>query len=58
MDDHIITLDAHNVTADNFSQTSNAQRENAKMILTSDKLDRSDALADTLKCLTINNAGY
>ena len=54
-------LDAQNVTADNFSQTPvtpNTQRENENAILTSERLNNSDALAETLKCLTINNAGY
>ena len=51
-------MDAHNVTADNFSQMSNTLRENANAILTSEKLDKSDELAETLKDLTINNAEY
>ena len=51
---HTITLDAHNVTVDTFSQTSNTQRG----ILTIENLDKLDALAETLKELTINNNGY
>ena len=43
---------------DTFSQTSNTQRENKNTILTSEKRDKSDTLAETLKGLTINNAGY
>ena len=58
LDAHYIILDAHNVTVDNFSQTSNTQRENSNAILTSEKLDKSDALAEMLKELTINDAGY
>ena len=50
--------DAHNVTANTFSQTSNTQRENANGILKSDKLDKSDKLAENLKDLTINDAEY
>ena len=57
-DAHNITVDAHNVTADNFSQTSNTQRENENAILTSEKLDKSDALAATLKELANNDAAY
>ena len=57
MDEESIS-DANNVTADTFSHTSNTQRENANTIFTSDKLDKSDELADTLKDLTINDAEY
>ena len=57
-DAHNVTLDAHNVTADNFSQMSNTLRENANAILTSEKLDKSYELAETLKDLTINDAEY
>ena len=49
---------AHNITADTFSHTSNTQRENANVILTSEKLDKSDDLAETLNYLTINDAEY
>ena len=35
-------VDAQNVTVDNFSQTSNTQRENKNKILTSEKLDKLD----------------
>ena len=58
LDAHNITLDSHNITVDTFSQTSNTQRENSNAILTSEKLDKSDALAETSKELTINNSGY
>ena len=54
-------VEAHNVTADNFCQTPvtpNKQRENANTILTSNRLNNSDALAETLKILTINDARY
>ena len=57
-DAHNMTSDAHNVTLVTFSQTSNAQRENANVILTSEKLDKSNDLVKTLKELTINNTGY
>ena len=61
MDAHNITLYAHNVTADTFIQTPvtpNTQGENENAILTSEKLDKLDVLAETLNNLTINNAGY
>ena len=41
--------DAHNVTVDTFSQTPNTQRDNANTILKSEKLDKLDTLAETLK---------
>ena len=47
MDAHNINLDAQNVTVDTFSQTSNTQRENKNKILTSEKLDKLYALAET-----------
>ena len=50
MDEESIS-DANNVTADTFSHTSNTQRENANSIFISEKLDKSDELADTLKAL-------
>ena len=50
--------DAENVTADTFSHTSNTQIDNANAIFTSEKLDKSDELADKLKDLTINDAQY
>ena len=53
--------EAHNVTADNFCQTPvtpNTKGENANMIFTSERLNSSDALAETLKILTINDARY
>ena len=51
-------MDAHNVTAYTFSQKFNTQRENANAILKSEKLDKLDELAETLKELTINDTGY
>ena len=51
-------MDAHNVTADIFSQTSNIQREDANTIWTSEKLDKSYALAEMLKGLIIYVSGY
>ena len=53
-----ITLDSHNVAVDTFSHTSNTQIENENIILTSDKQDKLDALAEMLKALTINYAVY
>ena len=53
--------DAHNVTVDTFCQmpvTPNTQGENYNAILTSERLNNSDALAETLKVLTINEAGF
>ena len=55
-----MTLDTHNVTADIFSQmpiTPNTHGENENEILTSERLNILDALAETLKGLTINDAG-
>ena len=51
-------MDAHNVTEDTFSQTSNTQRDNENKILTSENLDKSDGLVENLKELTIIYAGY
>ena len=56
-----INLDVHNVTADNFCQTPvtpNTQGENENAILTIERLNNSDVLAESLKGLTINDAGY
>ena len=50
--------DTNNVNADSFSHTPNTQRYNANTIFTSEKLDKSDELADALKGLTVNNSGY
>ena len=50
--------DSHNVTADTFSHTSNTRKENGNVILASEKLDKLDELAETLKYLTINDAEY
>ena len=54
-------MDSHNVTADTFCQapvTPNTQGENANEILTSERLNNLDALAETLKGLIINEAVY
>ena len=51
----------HNFTVDIFSQTPvtpNTQGQNENIILTSEKRNNLDALAETLKVLTINNSGY
>ena len=60
-----IFFDANNVTMDNFYQspvTTNTQGENANAIFSSERQNNSDALAETLKGLTlhstINDAGY
>ena len=56
-----IILDANDVTMDSFCQspvTTNTQEENANAILTSERLNNLDVLAETLKGLTISNAGY
>ena len=53
--------DYHNVTVYTFDQTPgmpNTQVDNEKMILTSEKLDKSDVLAENLKGLKINDAEY
>ena len=47
---------SNNVTADTFSHTSSIQRDNSNTIFTSEKLDKSDDLADALKDLTIKDA--
>ena len=51
-------MDANNVTAGTFIHTSKTQKENAKAIFTSEKLDKLDDLADALKYLTINDDEY
>ena len=54
-------MNAHNITVDTFSQTpvtSNTQGENKRTILTSEKRNKLDILAETLKGLKINNTGY
>ena len=46
---------------DTFCQspiTTNTQGENTNAILTSERINNSDALEETLKVLTINNTGY
>ena len=50
--------DSNKVTTGIFSHTSNIQRENAKLIFTSEKLDKSDDLEGALKDSTINDAKY
>ena len=40
---------ANNVSANTFSHTSVTQRDNVNAIFTSEKLDKSDKLVDTLK---------
>ena len=57
MEEESIT-DAKNVTADAFSHASNEHRENANTTFTSEKLDKSDELVDTVNNLTINDAEY
>ena len=56
-----ITPDAHNINVDTLCQTpvpSNTQGENKNAILTSLRLNHSGFPAETLKRLTINDAGY
>ena len=60
-----IILDSNNMTMDTFCQspvTTNTQGDNANTILTSGSRNNSDALAETLKGLTlystINESGY
>ena len=53
--------DAHNVPVHNFSQTfvtPNTQGDNENKTLKSEKRNKLDALAETLKGLTINDSGY
>ena len=60
MDKRSINLDAHNVIMDNFCQTpvtTNTQGEDENAILTSERLNNVDSLAETSKGLIINNAG-
>ena len=57
MDEESIS-DANNITVDTFSHASNTQRDHSNAIFTSEKLEKSDELADTLKDLTIKNAKY
>ena len=54
-------MNYHNLTVGTFSQTPfmpNTQRYNENTILTIEKRNNSDALSETLKGLTINNAVY
>ena len=41
-----------------FPVTPNAQGDNENAILTSERINNSDALVETLKLLTINDPGY
>ena len=50
--------DANNITADTFSHTLNTQRYNTHTLFTSEKIHKSDKLADALDDLTINDAKY
>ena len=52
--------DPNNVTVGTFCQTPvmpNTQGDNESPILTSERLNNSDALAETLRVLTVNDAG-
>ena len=48
----------NNVTLDTFSNTPSTKIENANNIFTSEKIDKSDKLVDTIWKLTINDAKY
>ena len=50
--------DANNVTDDTFSHASSSQIENADVIFTSEKLDKSDELLNAINKLTTNEAVY
>ena len=50
--------DANNVTEYTFSHKSNTQTENVNTIFTSDKIDKSNDLVDTVNNLIINDAEY
>ena len=50
--------DANIVTADTFSHKSNTRRDNTNSIFTSEKLDKSDNLEDTVNDLTTNESKY
>ena len=59
--EHDTTLDTNNVTVDTLSHTPitpNTQGENENAILTSERLDKSDSLAEMLNNLTVNDVGY
>ena len=51
-------MNADNITADAFSYAPSSQREKPNAIFTSDKLEKSDKLDDTIDNLKINDAGY
>ena len=57
MEEESIT-DTNNVTTDTFSRASHTQRENENEIFTSDELNKSDKLVDSVKNLKINDAKY
>ena len=57
MDEESIS-DANKVTVDTFSHTSNKQSKNANTTFTSEKLDKSGKLEDTLMDFTISNVKY
>ena len=48
-------MDANDVTVDTFSRAYNTQRENANAIFTSENLDKSDELLDSVKNFKIND---
>ena len=50
--------DSNNVTVDTFSHASNEYRENTNAIFTSEKIEKSYKLVDSVKNLTINDAEY
>ena len=61
LEERNMILDDHNVTLDTFCQypvMANEQGVGTNSILTIEKLKSSDALAETLKGLIINDAGY
>ena len=57
MEEESIT-DDNNFTADTFSHASSATRENSIAIFTSDNLDKSDKIVDSVDNLTINGTKY
>ena len=51
-------VDANNINADTFRHTYNTQRETENAIFTSERIDKSNYLANAFKDLTINEAKY
>ena len=51
-------MDATNITAEMFSHAPSSQRENPNEIFTSERLEKSDELVDTINNLTRNNSKY